>query len=229
MIRRDYLLRMIEEFCQFLRRLNSLKREQQWNEAAGQLEQEFRRLVGADAEEVAQLSETELLARIIHGESTLAVRDKTLMLTTLLKESGDIAVAQGRAKAGHTLYLKGLHLLLENPLEDDTPAWLEVVPKIEAFLEGLHTTALPRPTLAMLMHHYERTVQFGKAEDALFSMLELEPSNPAIVQFGLSFYERLQHQTDVNLMAGNLPRTELEAGSLELRKRHAALNEGNSL
>ena len=86
MIRRDYILRMIEEFVQLLARLNSLKHSQQWDQASGTLDEQFHRLVGVNATVVAHLSETELLAKIIQGEPTLAVRDKTLMLATLLKE-----------------------------------------------------------------------------------------------------------------------------------------------
>jgi hypothetical protein len=73
------------------------------------------------------------------------------------------------------------------------------------------------------MHHYERTGEFAKAEDALFAMLDVEPNNWGIVEFGLAFYERLQRQSDATLVAGNLPRAELEAGLTELRDRKAAL------
>src|SRR5689334_3227088 len=94
MIRRDYIIRMIEEFVQLLARLKSLKQEQRWEEAAGTLDEQFRRLVGTGAQAVVQLSETELLAKLIQGEPTLAVRDKTLMLSTLLKEAGDVAAGE---------------------------------------------------------------------------------------------------------------------------------------
>jgi hypothetical protein len=96
MIRRDYILRMIEEFIQALARINSLKKGQRWDEAAEVLDAEFTRLVGSGAEAVAQLSETELLARLLQGEPTHVVRHKTLVLTALLKEAGDVAVAQER-------------------------------------------------------------------------------------------------------------------------------------
>jgi hypothetical protein len=50
MIQRDYILRMIEEFMQFLSRLQSLRRGQLWEEAAAALDDEFRRsAAGASA------------------------------------------------------------------------------------------------------------------------------------------------------------------------------------
>jgi len=84
MIRRDYILRMIEQFIQALSRLRSLKQERRWEEAAGTLDEEFKRFVGMGAQAVEQLGETELLASVIQGEPPLAVRDKTLLLAGLL-------------------------------------------------------------------------------------------------------------------------------------------------
>src|SRR6185503_1769939 len=108
MIRRDYILRMIEEFFRALSRVRALKQERRLAEAGAELDQEFVRLIKSGAKEVSSLSETELLARLIQGEPTQAVRDKTLMLTTLLKEAGDLAAAEDRTEEARTCYLKGL-------------------------------------------------------------------------------------------------------------------------
>src|ERR1051326_5899458 len=110
MVRRDYILRMIEDFFQALSRIKSLKKSQEWQEADAGLDQEFQRLLEMDSETVARLSETELLARIVRGEPTLAVREKTLMVATLLKEAGDVLTEQGHEDEGRTNYLKGLHI-----------------------------------------------------------------------------------------------------------------------
>jgi len=112
MIRRDYILRMVSEFFEALSRIRSLQKGQKWGEAALAADQEFQRLISGGAELAIRLTETELLARLIGGESSLAVRDKTLMLTALLKEQGDIAAGQSQIESSTTFYLKGLHLLL---------------------------------------------------------------------------------------------------------------------
>ena len=221
MIRRDYILRMIEEFIQALARVNALKQDRRWQEAAGVVDEEFQRLIGVGAQAVARLTETELLATIIRGEPTQAVRDKTLMLTALLKEAGDVAAWQERAEESRSCYLKGLHLLLETLAHEEVSAFPEFVPRVEMFVAVLRDSPLPLETQALLMQHYERSGEFAKAEDALFAMLEAEPGNAGLVEFGASFYKRLQGQSDAALEAGNLPRPELEAGLAELRKRSA--------
>lgn len=219
MIRRDYILRMIEEFFQALSRINALKKDQLWQEAAQSLDEQVQRLIGSGTEAFEKLSETELLAQLIAGGPTQAVRDKTLMLTTLLKEAGDVAAAQDRIEASRTCYLKGLHLLLEILAQGDVTDFPAFVPQAEVFMAALHDSPLPLHTLARLMAHYERSGLFDKAENALFAMLESEPADPRIVDFGMAFYHRLQAQSDAALAAGNLPRAELEAGLAELKSR----------
>ena len=222
MIRRDYILRMIEEFFQALARLKSLKQGQKWQEAEGTVDEEFQRLMGEGAKAVVQLSETELMARLIQGESTQVVRQKALMLTTLLKEAGDVAAAQNEREHSRACYLKGLHLLLHILGSGEVSDFPEFVPKVEAFVGALGEAPLSLPTQGLLMQHYERLGEFARAEDALFGMLEEEPEHPGLVDFGLSFYRRLEHHSDANLAAGNLPRSEMEAGLAELRQRAAA-------
>ena len=219
MIRRDYILRMIEEFVAMLSRLRSLKQDQHWREASGIVDDEVQKLLGTDATTVVQLTETELLARLIKGEPTQAVREKTLIVATLLKEAGDLAHVDNRLEQSRALHLKGLHLLLDVPAQDESFECPEFVPRVEAFLAALHDSPLPLPTLARLMQYYERLGEFAKAEDCLFIMLETESNNPRLVEFGVTFYERLAGHNDATLTLGNLPRAELEAGLCELRKK----------
>jgi hypothetical protein len=223
MIRGDYILRMIQDFFEVLSRIKALKKGQLWCEARGTVDAEFQKLIGSGAEAVAQLSETELLARLIQGEPTQVVREKTLMLCTLLKEAGDVATGQERLQEGQACYLKGLNLLLDTLARDEAFVCPEFVPQVEVFVEVLADSPLPLSTQARLMQHYEGTREFGKAEDSLFAMVQAEPDNPRVVEFGIAFYERLRAQIDSALEAGNLPRAELEAGQAELRQRQSAL------
>jgi hypothetical protein len=219
MIRRDYILRMLAEFFEVLSRIRALKKGQKWEEASLAGDQEFQRLISGGAQLALKLSETELLARLINGEPTLAVRDKTLMLTSLLKEEGDIAAGQGRHLDSKACYLKGLHLLLGVLVNENIDELPEFVPRIDAFLIALANSPLPMGTYAMLMRHYELAGEFGKAEDALFSMVEEEPDNLGLLDFGIGFYQRLQAKSDDALLTGNLPRVELKASLEQLLAR----------
>ena len=223
MIRRDYILRMIEEFIQVLARINALKKGQLWQEADGAIDAEFKRLVGAGAQAVSQMSGTELLAKIIRGEPTQVVHDKARLLTTLLNQAGAVATAQNRLEEGRACYLKGLNLLLETMANSDTSDFPDFVPTVEAFVLALQGAPLPLSTQARLMQHYEQAGSFGKAEDALFAMLEAGPNEPKFLDFGIAFYQRLARQSDSNLSAGNLSRAEVNAGLADLERRRTAL------
>ena len=200
-----------------LSRMSGLKKDQLWQQAAGALDQEFQRLAGAGAQSLASLSETELLARLIQGEPTQIVQQKALMLATLLCEAGEVAAAQHRGDESRTFYLKGLQLLLDTLAQGEISEYPSFGPKVEAFVCALTDSPLPLTTQALLMQHYERAGEFAKAEDALFAMLDAEPDQPGLVEFGLAFYQRLQGKSDAVLRSGNLPRPELEAGMEELR------------
>jgi hypothetical protein len=223
MIRRDYILRMIEEFFQALSRIKSLKDAQQWREANAGIDGEFQRLMGMDAQAVAELSETELLAHIVRGEPTLAVREKTLIMASLLKEAGDVLTEQGRQNEGRTSYLRGLHLVLDTLGRGEVFECPQFVPKVEEFMMALGDSMLPLETQARLMQHYERTGEFAKAEDALFAILDAEPENAPLLELGISFYRRLESQSDARLNDGNLPRAEVEAGLADLNARKSAV------
>src|SRR2546427_3983281 len=137
MIRRDYILRMIEQFIQALSRIRALKKEQLWPEAAMSLDEEFQRLVGDGARAVAGLSQTELIARLIRGEPTQVVHTKTLLLVTLLQQAGDLATRQERPEEARACYLKGLHLLLDSLAAGEVHEMPEFVPRIEVFVNCL--------------------------------------------------------------------------------------------
>jgi hypothetical protein len=223
MIRRDYILRMIEEFVQVLARINALRKGQLWQEVDSVIDAEFKQLVGTGVQAVSQMSETELLAKIIQGEPTQVVHYKTRLLTALLNQAGEIATAQNRLTEGRACYLKGLNLLLETMASSEISDFPDIVPTVEGFVIALQGIPLPLSTQARLMQHYERIGSFGKAEDTLYAMLEAGPNEQRLLEFGVAFYQRLANQSDTSLSAGNLSRTEVNAGLTDLERRSAAL------
>jgi hypothetical protein len=223
MIRRDYLLRQIEEFAAVLAKMLGLTKTEQWQEASAVAEDEFQRLAGLSGAEIIRLSETELFARLVRSEPTQIVETKIFMLATLLKGNGDVLIGQGRLEESRLYYLKGLHLLLEVFGRSEVTERPDFVPAVEAFLTGLSDAPLPLATRAMLMQHYERTGEFARAEDLLFTLLEAEPERIELLDFGTVFYRRLLGRSDSALTAGNLPRSEVQAGLAELDARRAGL------
>jgi hypothetical protein len=218
MIRRDYILRMVEEFAKALARIRSLKQTRRCEEARAELERQTGELCGLSCDQLVRLSETELFAAVCKDEPTQTVRTKILLLTTALNEAGDIAAERGDANAARQFHLKALDVLLATLAREDVFDLPDFVPAVEEIASKL-AAAAPFGTLSMLMYHYERTGQFAKAEDALFAMGEAAPAGPAFADFGNAFYQRVLATPDDRLAQGNLPRTEASEGAQEFQRR----------
>jgi tetratricopeptide (TPR) repeat protein len=219
MIRRDYILQMIEECIQALTQIRALRHGRRWEEARQAVDAQCEKLAAAGARNLAQLSETELLARLALDQPTQAVRARLFLVITLLQEAGDIAAAEGRMEEAREIYLKALHLLLDVSAQDDPGGHPAFVPRVEGLVHCLAHAPVPIRTQVLLMRYYESTGQLAKAEDTLFSVLDATTNDPASVEFGAAFYRRILRQNDATLMAGNLPRAEAEEGLQELQRR----------
>jgi hypothetical protein len=219
MIRRDYILEMIGEFMQALTRIRALRQGARWEEAWQAVDAECEKIAATGARNLARLSETELLARLARDQPTQTVRTRLFLVISLLQEAADIAAAEGRMEEAREIYLKALHLLLVVSAEDDPAGHPAFVPRVEALVQGLADAPMPVRTQMMLMRHYESTGQWAKAEDSLFSVLDATKNDPASVEFGEAFYQRILRQNDAMLATGNLPRAEAEEGLRELQRR----------
>jgi tetratricopeptide (TPR) repeat protein len=217
MIRRDYIIRMVAEFAQALARIRERRDRREYAEAGEALDEAFLELVGTGAESVSQLTETQLLAKLTLDEPTHVLREKSLMLVTLLDEAGQLYAVQEREAESRTCRLKALDLLLTLQLRDADFELPDFVPRIDMLRTQLSDSPLPLRTQAGLWRHYERIGDYAKAEDALFAILEGEPANANLISEAGAFYERLKRQSDSALEAGNLPRKEVEMGLAQIR------------
>jgi hypothetical protein len=218
MIRRDFIVRMIEEMGRALAQIRALRQGGQAEAAWQMVDEECKKFAAMGVKGILFMSETELLARVSEGQFAQTVHLRTLAVVSLLREAAEIADAEGRTEEARVIYLKALHLLLGVLSQDDPAGFPEFVPGVEAIVTALQDKPLPVETQSMLMHHYEATGQFAKAEDALYAMLEQTGNDEEVVGFGRTFYERILRRSDASLVQGNLPRSEAEQGLAELRR-----------
>src|SRR4051812_13651901 len=151
MIRRDYILRMIEEFVRALAKINEQKRQGNWREAEESLEDQARRLTDTDLATITTLTDTELLARLLQTGDFQAQTEKTFMLARVLIEAAEMAEAKSRESISRALRLKALHLLLHASLRGEVFEWPEFVPNIDLLLQRFSRAELPIHTQALLM------------------------------------------------------------------------------
>jgi len=188
----------------------------QIEEAKNDLDTAFRELMEQDAETICRLPETELLAKLSTGP-THTLRSKTYLLIALLQAAGEAHAAANDFDQARVCWVKALNLLLGMHLQDAELTFPDFVPKIDALVAQLEDAILPLTTQALLWRYYERMGQYGKAEDALWELLDLKPGNEDLKTEAILFYERLLRKSDEELETGNLPKAEVKAAVAELR------------
>jgi hypothetical protein len=220
MLRRDYILRMVEEFFRTLSKITRQKEEGRWDDAEASLEEEAKRLIDCDLRSVCELSDSELLGRLLQTGEFQSYREKSFMLVRVLMEAAEVADSSGVPDSGHArcFRLKALHLLLSTVLRGEIDEWPEFVPKLDVLLTSLGADSLSVESQLLLMQYFERSGQFAKAEDALFRILDLAGGNAAAKELGISFYHRVLDKVDGVLDSGGLPREEVESALNRLQK-----------
>jgi len=212
----DYILRHIQQASRAWARIVRMIKDRQFETAHMVLDQAYRQLIGLSPEAVLERNPNDLIARLRFDEAPAAGRDKCLALATLLRASGDIAAAQDDSASAADAYHKALQLLLDTVLRDPSLALPDEVPTIESLDAELSTHALPITTQQELLLYYEHAGVYAKAEDILWAMLQAAPGDCTIVGAGRALYARLQQLSDAALIAGNLPRDEVDGGLSDL-------------
>lgn len=215
MIHQDYVMRQVTQFIQVLLHVLGLTKKKRYQAALDAIDQAFQELAGLSLDSAISISGSALIGFLV-GVNVYEGREKCLMAATLFKEAGTIHAAQGRFDESYECYLKALTLLLEVLLDEDKVALPDYAPSVSELAAELKGYVLPVETSTTLFRYYERTGAYAEAEDTLFEMIGAEADNADIIKMGIAFYERLKQKDDKTLLAGNLPRNEVEDGWAEL-------------
>ncbi len=217
MIRRDYLLRIIEEFVGVIHRVLGLTERDQYEAAHAEIEGALQELIHLDSDAALLATEQELLARM----QILSVDEdwhaRCLLVATLLAAEGDIRRSGLDADAGYPFYLRALHLALIGHREPRAD-WPDALLSVEYATSKLDDYRLPPETQLALLDYYRTGGDYAQAENLLFTWLDEQPSEE-LIQDGVEFYQTLLSLPDDELAAGGLPRGEVEEGLADLQAR----------
>lgn len=219
MLKDDYILRLIEQFIQTLHKVLGLLKDQEFEAALTLIDQALERAVGLGLDTFTTLSRKDLLAILEHGGPNSTNKAKYSGIAALLNYAGTINTHLQEPDKSYLCYLRALELLLDSLLEDTDESLPSYAPTLTELLTVLAPYTLPTETSLLLLRYYERIGLYAKAEDTLFEMLDNEPNNLDLIESGVAFYHRLQQEEDGKLIAGNLPRAEVEMGLAEVKNR----------
>jgi hypothetical protein len=217
-IRKDYLLRLIEQFGRLWARLIGQLRAQMFPAARTTLDQAYQQMLGLTSDTVRILSAEELLARMQFGLAPDIGQQRCLVLSALLAAEGDLAVGEQDADLGAQYYEKALEIVLAMSLQHPDLPLPEYAPTVEQLVAALTDYQLPPNAYRLLLQYYERRGAFAKAEDCLFELHAQASQTQAVAALGEAFYQRLRGYTDAQLGAGDFSRPEVAAGLAAWRR-----------
>ncbi|RRJ62008.1 hypothetical protein EHV15_02775 [Paenibacillus oralis] len=214
MLRRDYLVRMIEDMTEILGKVFALKQEKKSVEARTELDELYKRHFRLNAQLLGTLSAKDIVQMFRTGGEIEA--DKLQSLARLLKEEGDLLASSGEPDEGISRWLKSLHLYLTSALSGADRSLWDWEDKIAELRSLLQDYRLPAETGRLVFRYEEQEGRFDQAENVLFRLLEEEEISK---DEGLAFYQRLLRLPPERLEAGGLPEEEVREGLAELESR----------
>ncbi len=221
MIRQDYIIRMVEQFAELLATVIRLSKEGKHAESQKEIRQAAEEVVGLDLAAVCAMSDNALIVRLIKGVPIQEAREKCFMLVALLNEAATDFSRQVDDENTTRCRVKALNLSLAIRNFIDEAAIPLFAPRVEDLLMQLSEDALPPQTLVGLMQYFELMGELGRAEDYLFELIKGSENRHAAIELGYTFFHRQSAKADEELLRGNLPRAEVEAGLKELEKMFA--------
>jgi len=116
MIRRDYLMRLIEQFAEAISKILKLKKEKNYKKALSAIDKTYNELFGFNSLFINSYGTEDLISIV----STDGVPDinKCIIIATLLKEEGEIYEARNRKDISRMRYLKSLDIFLRGFLSE---------------------------------------------------------------------------------------------------------------
>ena len=214
MIERDYIMRMIQMLVQALIDIVFYRGKKDFPRALQEIRTASKTLLSIDLDIFRNLSDGQIIEMLTMFREFGGL--KCYLAGRLLKEESEILDLQGKKEESNEAGIKSLSLLTESVMIDGVPLDADHQAAVNSVTERLKFIDLPVHINRKLFHYYELVHEYGKAEDALFTIIEKEPE---FIEEGLSFYQRLSNKADADLSAGNLPREEVERGMTELRDR----------
>lgn len=213
-MRRDYLVRMIEEMTEMIGKVFGLKQERKFIEALWEIDDLYKGQFRLNSNLLRSLSARDITEMFRSGGEVEA--DKLQSLAYIIKEEANIYYAMGKHDEGVIRFMKALHLYLTASLNGADRSLWNLDEEVKELLLHLKGYRLPTDTERILFRFEEEEGRFDQAENVLFRLLQDEAIPPSE---GIAFYDRLLVLQPQILEQGGLPLSEVMEGLVELQSR----------
>ena len=217
MLTEDYLLKLLKPLAYVIPRLLALRKVANYDEAQTVIQQTGQQLTGLEPALINALSAQSLID-LLAADSPVGAA-QCLGLATLFLEQGKLYEAQSKWPEADTAYFNALYLLLRVLPNSSQTVVDEHLAYVDDLVFKLKGYDLPETLRYNLFRFYADAGAYAHAEDALFDLIEMlkqTSSTKAVITDGIAFYQTLKNKSDAELIAGDLPRDEVERGLQDL-------------
>jgi tetratricopeptide (TPR) repeat protein len=221
MFQRDYLMRMLTQFTAVVAQLMGLKKEMKHDQVFVVINETLEKYFRLNSKLIQSLSDRDLLTMLKSGE--LLDNDKAITVAYLLKTEGESYEALGSADESYKRYLTALTLFTAAVDNDAHLGYINFHAEIDDLLDRLRTYELPADSKLALLDYFIKVERYDAAENVLFELgalhANLDPSDAEeLSRKGTQFYQQLLQKDDAELLAGGLPRPEVEEGLIQFKQ-----------
>ncbi|SFS93324.1 hypothetical protein SAMN04488601_10817 [Paenibacillus sp. 453mf] len=212
MLRRDYLLRMVEEMTEMIGKVFELKQKKMHIDALWELDEWLKRQFRLNSQLLNSLPVDDIIDLFRLGDGVEV--DKVQQVARIMEEEGRVYMDQGLTDQALVRWMKAQHLYLYSLLHGANREILNAPERVAALQEELKGYELPEKTERLKAMYHEEAGRYDEAENSWYRLSRQDE----YVQEAAEFYKRLLLHEDTQLEQGGLPRTEVEEGLRELQK-----------
>ncbi len=210
---------MIETLSIVLQKILLMKKTNNIDGAISEINLTAQKLIGLELKHFRTFSDSRIIEMMLLEKDTAPI--KLYVTGVLLKEEASLSRMKKLDAESEDLNIKALSLLLESYLIDLKPVVQNHTSLIDEIIGFFKNDEIPGKIPGKIFLFYENLGLYGKAEDILFELAEVDSS---YTKTGIDFYERLLKKSDEELAKGNLPRIEVEEALMIFKTKWAAGN-----
>ncbi|MDB5036250.1 MAG: hypothetical protein JWQ98_3491 [Chlorobi bacterium] len=214
MLKRDYILSMVEHLAQFIARVVFLRETNRGDSAIAEIDEFYQKVFEHDARTIRTMPHQDVVALCV--SDGLLDHQRSVALASVLKEEGDILALQGYMEGAGDCYTRSLVLLLATYGAGTEALPLGTVQTLELVVDRALGHEMPAAVTLDLLHYFEGNGLYADAENLLYELID--DGTPGAAEEGVAFYQRLLRKDDQDLADGDLPRAEVEEGLAALLK-----------
>lgn len=208
MFERDYIKRLIQQFAEVVARILLYKSKKDWQQVQMIIDVSAKQLLGLNPDLIENMDSEELIGLFtIKAETDY---EKCLIMAVLQYEQAIVNINTN--KSGNDIFSAFLKsfILFKSAFRNSELKTKNELKRAFKCCENLLLFAIDDKILFEIFSFYKSEMEFAKAEDVLFMLLENNRNEGK--ETALKFYNDLLKFDDAELKKGNLPRDEVLEG-----------------